>query len=90
MHKFVRKYRNRVIKAMTFDPITPEFGPFYLGVPHIAESWYSQFQQLDMAVELVTSSREACKIYFRHFLNHWAYQARSSPTRRWRYTWITS
>lgn len=75
MHKFVRKYRNRVIKAMTFDPITPEFGPFYLGVPHIAESWYSQFQQLDMAVELVTSSREACKIYFRHFLDHWAYQA---------------
>jgi pimeloyl-ACP methyl ester carboxylesterase len=72
MHKFVRKYRHRVIRAMTFDPITPDFGPFYLGFPHMAESWYSQFQQLDMAVELVGSSREACAIYFRHFLDHWA------------------
>ena len=72
MHKFVRKYRQRVIRAMTFDPITPDFGPFYLGFPHMSESWYSQFQQLDMAVELVSSSREACAIYFRHFLDHWA------------------
>lgn len=73
MHKFVRKYRGRVIRAITFDPMTPDFGPFYLGFPHMAESWYSQFHQLDMAVELVTSSREACEIYFRHFLDHWAY-----------------
>jgi pimeloyl-ACP methyl ester carboxylesterase len=75
MHKFVRKYRHRVIRAMTFDPITPDFGPFYLGFPHMSESWYSQFQQLDMAVELVSSSREACAIYFRHFLDHWAHEA---------------
>ncbi len=74
MHKFVRKYRGRVIRAMTFDPMTPDFGPFYLGFPHMAESWYSQFHQLDMSVELVTSSREACTIYFRHFLDHWAYE----------------
>ena len=73
MHKFVRKYRNRVIKAMVFDPMTPNFGPFYLGFPHMAESWYSQFQQLDMSVKLVSSSREACSIYFRHFLDHWAF-----------------
>lgn len=73
MHKFVRKYRGRVIRAMTFDPMTPDFGPFYLGFPHMAESWYSQFHQLDMSIELVTSSREACAIYFRHFLDHWAY-----------------
>jgi pimeloyl-ACP methyl ester carboxylesterase len=75
MHKFVRKYRHRVIRAMTFDPITPDFGPFYLGFPHMSESWYSQFQQLDMSVELVSSSREACAIYYRHFLDHWAYEA---------------
>ncbi len=74
MHKFVRKYRSKVIKAMTFDPMTPDFGPFYLGFPHMAESWYSQFQQTDMAVELVSSSRDACRIYFRHFLDHWASQ----------------
>ena len=73
MHKLVRKYRSRVIRGMTFDPITPDFGPFYLGFPHMAESWYSQFHQTDMAVELVGSSREACATYFRHFLDHWAY-----------------
>lgn len=49
VHKFVRKYRHRVIKVLNFDPITPNFGPFYLGFPHMSESWYSQFQQLDMA-----------------------------------------
>lgn len=72
IHKFVRKYRHRVLRVLNFDPITPNFGPFYLGFPHMSESWYSQFQQLDMAVELVTSSRTACAIYFRHFLDHWA------------------
>lgn len=74
MHKFVRKYRHRVIRGMTFDPITPDFGPFYLGFPHLSESWYSQFHQLDLSVKLVTSSREACAIYFKHFLDHWAYK----------------
>jgi pimeloyl-ACP methyl ester carboxylesterase len=73
IHKFVRKYRSRVRKVINFDPITPNFGPFYLGFPHMSESWYSQFQQLDMAVELVSSSREACTIYFRHFLDQWSY-----------------
>ncbi|MGH3555988.1 MAG: alpha/beta fold hydrolase [Mycobacterium sp.] len=75
VHKFIRKYRDRVIKAAIFDAITPDFGPFYLGFPHIAESWYSQFHQTDMSVKLVTSSREACKIYFKHFMDHWSYQA---------------
>ncbi|TVS74511.1 alpha/beta fold hydrolase [Mycobacterium helveticum] len=74
VHKFIRKYRDRVIKAAIFDPITPDFGPFYLGFPHIAESWYSQFHQTDMSVELVTSSREACRIYFKHFFDHWSYR----------------
>lgn len=75
VHKFIRKYRDRMLKAAIFDPITPDFGPFYLGFPHIAESWYSQFHQTDMSVELVTLSRAACKIYFKHFMDHWSYQA---------------
>lgn len=73
IHKFIRKYEERAIKAAIFDPVTPDFGAFYLGVPHIAESWYSQFHQTDMSVELVTSSREACRIYFKHFFDHWSY-----------------
>ncbi len=50
------------------------FRPFLSWLPHIAKSWYSQFHQTDMSVELVTSSREACRIYFKHFLDDWSYR----------------
>lgn len=73
MHKFVRVYRDMVIKAVTIDPVVPGFEARYLSLGHFPESWYSQFHQLDMAVELVASSREATKIYFKHFLSHWSY-----------------
>jgi pimeloyl-ACP methyl ester carboxylesterase len=73
VHKFIRKYRERVTKAAIFDAITPDFGPFYLGIPHIAESWYSQFHQTAMSVELVGLSRQTCKIYFKHFMDHWSH-----------------
>jgi pimeloyl-ACP methyl ester carboxylesterase len=73
VHKFVRKYRDRTIKALTIDPIVPGFESRYLSVGHFAESWYSQFHQLDMAVEVVSSSRQATKAYFKHFLSHWSY-----------------
>lgn len=73
MHKFVRLYRDMTIKGLTIDPISPGFELRYLSVPHFPESWYSQFHQLDMAVELVASSREATKIYFKHFLSHWSH-----------------
>ncbi len=73
MHKFVRKYRDMTIKGITIDPIVPGFENHYLSVGHFPESWYSQFHQLDMAVSLVSSSRQACKIYFTHFLSHWSH-----------------
>nr|AZP57170.1 epoxide hydrolase [synthetic construct]CAA73331.1 epoxide hydrolase [Agrobacterium tumefaciens] len=74
LHKFIRKYSDRVIKAAIFDPIQPDFGPVYFGLGHVHESWYSQFHQLDMAVEVVGSSREVCKKYFKHFFDHWSYR----------------
>lgn len=73
MHKFIRKHRNKVRRAAIMNPIVPGFESRYLSPGHIPESWYSQFHQLDMAVELVGSSREACRAYFRHFLNHWSH-----------------
>ncbi|WP_437498592.1 alpha/beta fold hydrolase [Sorangium sp. So ce1099] len=73
LHKFVRKHRDRVIRAAIINPITPGFEGRYLSPGHFPESWYSQFHQLDMAVDLVSSSRDACRIYFRHFLNHWSH-----------------
>jgi pimeloyl-ACP methyl ester carboxylesterase len=73
MHKFVRRYSNMTIKGLTIDPIVPGFEERYLSVSHFPESWYSQFHQLDMAVELVSSSRAATRTYFKHFLSHWSY-----------------
>ncbi|UQR66642.1 alpha/beta hydrolase [Bradyrhizobium sp. C-145] len=46
---------------------------FRYGQPsHLIEVWYQYLQQLPWAAELVGSSREACRIYFRHFLDHWS------------------
>jgi pimeloyl-ACP methyl ester carboxylesterase len=73
MHKFVRRYRDMTIKGLTIDPIVPGFEERYLSVSHFPESWYSQFHQLDMAVEVVSSSRAATQAYFKHFLSHWSY-----------------
>ena len=73
VHKLVRKHRDKVLRAAILNPITPGFETRYLSPAHFPESWYSQFHQLDMAVELVSSSRDACRIYFRHFLNHWSH-----------------
>jgi pimeloyl-ACP methyl ester carboxylesterase len=73
MHKFVRTYRPLAIRGLTIDPIVPGFESRYLSVGRFPESWYSQFHQLDMAVDLVSSSRKAGETYFKHFLSHWSY-----------------
>ena len=73
MHKFVRRYRDMTIKGLTINPIVPGFEERFLSFSNFPESWYTQFHQLDMAVEIVSSSREATETYFRHFLSHWSY-----------------
>jgi pimeloyl-ACP methyl ester carboxylesterase len=73
VHKFIRRYPSRVIKAAVINPIVPGFDELYLSPGNFHESWYAMFHMLDMAVDLVSSSRDACRIYFRHFLNHWSH-----------------
>ncbi len=72
IHKFARKYRERVERAVVMDPIVPGFDTRYMSAEHFSESWYAKFHQLDMAVELVGSSRADCRSYFAHFLSHWS------------------
>ena len=76
LHKFVRVHRSMLEGALVINPIVPGFELTYLSVGHFPESWYSQFHQTPMSVELVSASRENCKIYYRHFLNHWSYRDR--------------
>ena len=72
-HKFMRRHPDRTGKVAIFNPIVPGFDELWLGPEHIHESWYNMFHALPMAAELVGSSREACRIYFRHFLSHWSH-----------------
>lgn len=71
LHKFVRKHRDLVDSAVIINPVVPGFDDRYMSAGHFAESWYAKFHQLHMAVEVVSSSREACRAYYRHFLRHW-------------------
>ena len=50
----------------------PGLGHRYGQPGHLIEVWYQYFQQLPWAAELIGNSREACRLYFRHFLDHWS------------------
>jgi hypothetical protein len=55
MHKFVRRYRDMMIKGLTIDPIVPGFEERYLSVGHFPQSWYSQFKVLMTRDNIVLS-----------------------------------
>lgn len=73
VHKMVRRYRARVIRAAVLNPITPGFEERFYSPSHAGESWHCYFNQCDMAAALVGSSRDACRLYYSHFLNSWSY-----------------
>jgi pimeloyl-ACP methyl ester carboxylesterase len=62
----------RLIGTFYFCTPYPGLGHRYGQPSHLVEVWYQYFQQLPMAAALVGSSREACRIYFKHFLDHWS------------------
>lgn len=65
---------DRVSKLFFFNCAYPGIGKRWGEFSHFGETWYQQFHQKDFAAALVGSSREACRIYFRHFLTHWCHQ----------------
>lgn len=72
LHKFVRAHREQTRKLLIMNPFMPGVEGRYLSPEHFHESWYSQFHQLPMSVELVGHSRETIKIYFKHFFLHYS------------------
>ncbi|MFB9263689.1 alpha/beta fold hydrolase [Bradyrhizobium erythrophlei] len=50
----------------------PGLGHRYGQPSHLIEVWYQYFQQLPWAAQLVGSSRESCRLYFQHILDHWS------------------
>ena len=65
MHKFVRRYPEMVKKLVLVNPFLPGAETRYLAPTFHEHSYYASFHGTPLAVELVESSREATKIYFR-------------------------
>jgi pimeloyl-ACP methyl ester carboxylesterase len=63
----------RLVGLFFFDCPYPGIGRRWIDPDHIKEIWYQTFNQQPWAADLVGSSREACEIYVRHFLAHWAH-----------------
>ena len=74
---FALAWPERVTKLFFFNCAYPGIGARWGDFRHFPETWYQQFHQKDFAAELVGSSREAARIYYRHFLTHWCHQKRA-------------
>ena len=72
MHKFVRRYPEMVKKLVLANPFLPGAEARYLSPAFHGHSYYASFHSTPLATELVGSSREATKIYFRWFFNWWS------------------
>jgi pimeloyl-ACP methyl ester carboxylesterase len=72
--QFALAWPERVTRLFFFNCAYPGIGQRWGDWRHFPETWYQQFHQKEFAAALVGSSREAARIYFRHFLTHWSHQ----------------
>jgi pimeloyl-ACP methyl ester carboxylesterase len=70
--RFAARYPERVLGLFFFNCVYPGIGRRWLEPESVREIWYQSFHQQPWAAGLVGSSREACGIYLKHFLDHWA------------------
>ena len=74
MQAVARTAPGRIAGLMFFDFVYPGIGS-RLGTPdRLNEIWYQSFHQQDMAVPLLETSPEACRIYFEGIIRHWAHR----------------
>ena len=71
-HKFIRRYPERLIKGVIFDPVTPFFE--VTEGTYTQTDWYALFNQLDVALELISLNRESRRIYYKHFFDVWSFR----------------
>lgn len=67
-----RQHPERFAGLFFFNCPYPGIGRRWAEAGHLIEIWYQSFHQMPWAAELVGSSRETCRLYFSHFLSHWA------------------
>jgi pimeloyl-ACP methyl ester carboxylesterase len=70
---FARRWPERIAGLLFFDCPYPGIGGRWAEPGHLKEIWYQSFHQKAFAAELVGYNRDTCRIYFRHFLSHWAH-----------------
>jgi len=74
MQSLARGWPSRVSKLLFFDFVYPGIGGRMSAPSRLNEIWYQSFHQMPMAPALVGASRESCRAYFQHFLQHWAHR----------------
>jgi len=72
--RFAARYPGRVSGLFFFNCVYPGIGRRWLEPDSVTEIWYQSFHQQPWAADLVGSSREACGIYLKHFLDHWSHE----------------
>ena len=66
---------DRLSGLFFFNCPYPGIGTRWMAPDHVREIWYQTFHQQPWAVDLLGTSREACRIYFKGMLGHWAHDA---------------
>jgi pimeloyl-ACP methyl ester carboxylesterase len=74
MQSMARVAPERFTRLFFFDFVYPGIGTRMGTSDRLNEIWYQSFHQMEMAPALLSSSREACKLYISHILHHWTYQ----------------
>ena len=69
-----RQSPGRITGLFFFNCAYAGIGARWVAPAHLLEVWYQFFHQMPWAAGLIGSSREACRIYIRAFLQHWAYR----------------
>ena len=69
-----RRESDRISGLFFFNCPYPGIGARWVEPHHLLETWYQFFHQQPWTAELLGSSRETCRIYFREFLRHWSHQ----------------
>ena len=72
--RFAARHPERVRGLFFFNCVYPGIGRRWLEPESVTEIWYQSFHQQPWAADLVGSSREACGIYLKHFLDHWSHE----------------
>lgn len=74
MQVLARRTPSRIAGLFFFDFVYPGIGARMAAPERLQEIWYQNFNQLELAVELVGASRASCHAYISHFLRHWSHR----------------